>query len=69
MFICLIISTILLTLNIVTYILFRHSIEAQILTSHDALVEANNLLCRLFTQEIDQLTYLYTTDQELGTLL
>ena len=69
MIICLIISGILLTLNLVTYGLFRYSITDQILTSYDTLVDANNSLCRLFTQELDQLTYLYTTDEELGNLL
>ena len=69
MIICLIISCILLTLNLVTYGLFRYSITDQILTSYDTLVDANNSLCRLFTQELDQLTYLYTTDEELGNLL
>ena len=68
MIICLIISGILLTLNLVTYGLFRYSITDQILTSYDTLVDANNSLCRLFTQELDQLTYLYTTDEELGNL-
>lgn len=67
--ICLIISGILLTLNIVTYGLFRHSITKQILTSYDTLVDANNSLCRIFTQELNQLTYLYTADEELGELL
>lgn len=67
--ICLIISCILLTLNIVTYGLFQHSITKQILTSYDTLVDANNSLCRIFTQELNQLTYLYTADEELGKLL
>ncbi len=69
MIICLIISGILLTLNLVTYGLFRYSITEQILASYDTLVDANNSLCRLFTQELDQLTYLYTTDEGLGDLL
>lgn len=69
MIICLIISVLLLTLNIVTYVLFRSSITTQILTSYDTLVDANNSLCRLFTQEVDQLTYNYTTDEELGELV
>lgn len=69
MIICLIISCILITLNLVTYALFQYSITEQILTSYDTLVDANNSLCRLFTQELDQLTYMYTTDEELGSLL
>ena len=69
MIIFLIISGILLTLNIVTYVFFRHSITEQLMNSYDSLVDANNALCRLFTQEVDQLTYLYTTDEELGELL
>ena len=69
MIICLIISCILITLNLVTYGLFQYSITEQILTSYDTLVDANNSLCRLFTQELDQLTYMYTTDEELGSLL
>ena len=69
MIICLIISCILITLNLVTYGLFQYSITGQILTSYDTLVDANNSLCRLFTQELDQLTYMYTTDEELGSLL
>ena len=64
--ICLIISGILITLNLVTYGLFQHSITNQILASYDSLVDANNSLCRLFTQELDQLTYMYTSDEELG---
>ena len=67
--ICLIISGILITLNLVTYGLFQHSITNQILASYDSLVDANNSLCRLFTQELDQLTYMYTSDEELGNLL
>ena len=69
MIICLIISGILLTLNIVTFVLFRYSITEQLFKSYDSLVDANNSLCSLFTQEVDQLTYLYTTDEELGDLL
>lgn len=69
MIICVIISGILLTLDVVTYGLFRYSITEQILTSYDTLVDANNSLCRLFTQELDQLTYMYTSDEELGDLL
>ena len=69
MIICLIISCILITLNLVTYGLFQYSITEQILTSYDTLVDANNSLCRLFTQELDQLTYMYNTDEELGSLL
>ncbi len=69
MIICVIISGILLTLDVVTYGLFRYSITEQILASYDTLVDANNSLCRLFTQELDQLTYMYTSDEELGDLL
>ena len=58
MIICVIISGILLTLDVVTYGLFRYSITEQILASYDTLVDANNSLCRLFTQELDQLTYM-----------
>ena len=61
MIICLIISGILLTLNIVTFVLFRYSITEQLFKSYDSLVDANNSLCSLFTQEVDQLTYLYKT--------
>lgn len=69
MIICLIISAILLTLSTITYVLFRHSITDSVLTSYDTLMDANSSLCRVFTQELDQLTYLYTSDEELGTLL
>lgn len=69
MIICVIISGILLTLDVVTYGLFQYSITEQILASYDTLVDANNSLCRLFTQELDQLTYMYTSDEELGDLL
>lgn len=54
MIICLIISGILLTLNIVTFVLFRYSITEQLFKSYDSLVDANNSLCSLFTQEVDQ---------------
>lgn len=66
---CFIISTILLALNAVTYFLFRHSFTEQLLSSQNALINANNDLCHLFTQEVDQLSYLYTSDEKMGRLL
>lgn len=67
--VCSIISAILLALNAATYLLFRHAITAQLLTSQEALIEANVQLIGVFTQTVDQLVYQYTSDEQLGTLL
>ena len=67
--ICCIISAILLTLNGATYLLFRASITQQLITSQEAIIEANVRLSGIFTQTVDQLVYRYTSDQQLGELL
>ncbi len=67
--VCSIISAILLALNAATYLLFRHAITAQLLTSQEAPIEANVQLIGVFTQTVDQLVYQYTSDEQLGTLL
>lgn len=64
-----IICAILLTLNGATYLLFRYSITHQLITSQEAVVEANVRLRKVFTQTVDQLVYQYTSDQQLGQLL
>ncbi len=66
---CCIISALLLTLNVVTFFLFRYHITKQLLNSQNALIHVNNTQCKLFTQEVDQLSYFYTSDEELGRLL
>lgn len=66
---CCIISALLLTLNVVTFFLFRYHITKQLLNSQNALIHVNNTQCKLFTQEVDQLSYFYTSDKELGRLL
>ena len=67
--ICCIISAILLTLNGATYLLFRASITQQLITSQEAIIEANVRLSGIFTQTVDQLVYRYTSDQQLRELL
>lgn len=67
--VCCIISAILLTLNGATYLLFRYSIARQLITSQEAVIEANVRLSGIFTQAVDQLVYQYTSDQQLGELL
>ncbi len=67
--ICCIICAILLTFNAVTYLLFRFSITRHLLTSHQALVEANLQLSNIFTQTVDKLVYQYTSDRQLGEAL
>lgn len=64
-----IISTILLSLNTVTYLLFRASITKHLLSSQNTIVTANSDLCAAFTRTLDQLVYNYTSDETLGTLL
>ena len=64
-----IICAILLTLNGATYLLFRYSITHQLITSQEAVIEANVRLSKVFTQTVDQLVYQYTSDQQLGQLL
>lgn len=66
---CCLILTLLLTVNIVTFLLFRFHITKQLVNSQNALIKVNNMQCRLFTQEVDQLSYFYTSDEELGRLL
>ena len=67
--VCFIISSILLTLNITTYVLFHSAITQQLITSQEAVIEANVRLSNIFTQTFDQLVYQYTSDQQLGSLL
>ncbi len=67
--VCCIISAILLTLNIATFLLFQYSISRQLIASQEAVIEANVQLSGLFTQAVDQLVYQYTSDQQLGELL
>ena len=67
--VCCIISAILLTLNGTTYILFQYAITQLLITSQQALIEANVQLSNGFTQTVDQLVYQYTSDQQLGLLL
>ena len=67
--VCLIISAILLTLNVTTYLLFRYSISEQLITSQEAVIEANVRLSGIFTQTVEQLVYQYTSDEQLGRLL
>ena len=67
--VCLIISAILLTLNGTTYLLFRYSISEQLITSQEAVIEANIRLSGIFTQTVEQLVYQYTSDEQLGSLL
>lgn len=67
--VCCMISAILLTLNTATYLLFRYSIAQHLITSQSAIVQANVRLSSVFTQTVDQLTYEYTSDETLGTLL
>lgn len=67
--VCLIISAILLTLNVTTYLLFRYSISEQLITSQEAVIEANVRLSGIFTQTVEQLVYQYTSDEQLGQLL
>lgn len=67
--ICCIICAILLTFNAVTYLLFRYSITKHLLTSQQALVEANLQLSNIFTQTVDKLVYQYTSDRQLGEAL
>lgn len=67
--VCSIISFILLTLNLAIYLLFRVGITQQIITSQEALIQANVQLSRYFTQAVDQLVYQYTSDEQLGHLL
>ncbi len=63
------ICAILLALNGATYLLFRYAIARQLITSQEALVEANVRLSSGFTQTVDQLVYQYTSDRQLGELL
>lgn len=65
----LILSAILLTVDGVTYLLFRYSISAQLITSQEAVIEANVRLSGIFTQAVEQLVYQYTSDEQLGSLL
>ena len=67
--VCCMISAILLTLNTATYLLFRYSITQHLITSQAAIVQANVRLSSVFTQTVDQLTYEYTSDEQLGILL
>lgn len=67
--ICLLFSLLLLALNGTTYLLFRTAINNQLITSQEAVIEANVQLSRVFTQAIDKLVYQYTSDPQLGTLL
>lgn len=67
--VCFMICAILLTLNAATYLLFRFSITQQLITSQEAVIEANVRLSNIFTQTFDQLVYQYTSDQQLGNLL
>lgn len=67
--VCFIISSILLTLNVTTYVLFHSAITQQLITSQEAVIEANVRLSNIFTQTFDQLVYQYTSDQQLGSLL
>lgn len=67
--VCSMICAILLTLNAATYLLFRFSITQQLITSQEAVIEANVRLSSIFTQTFDQLVYQYTSDQQLGELL
>ena len=55
--VCLIISAILLTLNVTTYLLFRYSISEQLITSQEAVIEANVRLSGIFTQTVEQRVY------------
>lgn len=67
--VCCMISAILLTLNTATYLLFRYSITQHLITSQAAVVQANVRLSSVFAQTVDQLTYEYTSDEQLGVLL
>ena len=60
---------VLLALNAATYLLFRQSITRQLITSQEAVTEANVQLSHVFTQTTDKLIYQYTSDTELGELL
>lgn len=67
--ICLLFSLVLLALNGTTYLLFRTAINRQLITSQEAVIEANVQLSKVFTQAIDKLVYQYTSDAQLGALL
>ena len=67
--ICGLFCLVLLALNTATYLLFRYSITRQLITSQEAVAEANVQLSYVFTQTIDKLIYRYTSDAELGELL
>lgn len=65
---CVICAT-LLALSAASYLLLRASLTRQLITSQQALIEANVRLSSVFTQTVDQLVYQYTSDQQLGQLL
>ena len=67
--ICGLFCLVLLALNAATYLLFRFSITRQLITSQEAVTEANVQLSYVFTQTTDKLIYRYTSDAELGELL
>lgn len=64
-----VICTTLLALSAASYLLLRASLTRQLITSQQALIEANVRLSNVFTQTVDQLVYQYTSDQQLGQLL
>lgn len=67
--VCCMVSTILLTLNGVTYFLFRTSLTQQHFQSQKMVFQSNVRLSEVFTQTVEQLVYQYTSDQPLGRLL
>lgn len=67
--ICGLFCLVLLALNAATYLLFRFSITRQLITSQEAVTEANVQLSYVFTQTTGKLIYRYTSDAELGELL
>lgn len=67
--VCCVVSAILLTMNGVTYFLFRTSMTQQRLQSQQMVFQTNVRLSEVFTQTVEQLVYQYTSDSQLGLLL
>lgn len=67
--VCSMLSAILLTLNGVTYLLFRSSMTQQQMDFQKMVFASNVRLSEGFTQTVDQLVYQYTSDRQLGELL
>lgn len=67
--VCSMLSAILLTLNGVTYLLFRSSMTQQQVDFQRMVFASNVRLSEVFTQTVDQLVYQYTSDRQLGELL